>query len=306
MDVEVAKKKLEELGLKLEIVGTSESDRPENSVLESIPEASAMVDKGSTVKVTISGGEEKVKVPDLRDYEVNYIKEVLTRLGLKYEITEEYSDVVEQGYLISQNPEKNTEVVKDTVIKLTISSGPEVKIVLIENYLGENIEEAQRKLEDLGLVVQVVEQETDRESENGIVIQQSLQRGNKVGVGTPITLTYGKYVDPTVDVSQYIYIGMNLSDAIAVLDGANISYTISGGSPSQESMNTYTIKGFTENIKKGELVKLQIEKIPQTPSGDNNSNNGNDAESGNNGNSGNGGNSADNGGDNNSAEVPNP
>lgn len=306
MDVEVAKKKLEELGLKLEIVGTSESDRPENSVLESIPEASAMVDKGSTVKVTISGGEEKVKVPDLRDYEVNYIKEVLTRLGLKYEITEEYSDVVEQGYLISQNPEKNTEVVKDTVIKLTISSGPEVKIVLIENYLGENIEEAQRKLEDLGLVVQVVEQETDRESENGIVIQQSLQRGNKVGVGTPITLTYGKYVDPTVDVSQYIYIGMNLSDAIAVLDGANISYTISGGSPSQESMNTYTIKGFTENIKKGELVKLQIEKIPQTPSGDNNSNNGNDAESGNNGNGGNGGNSADNGGDNNSAEVPNP
>lgn len=273
MTVDNAKKELEKLGLNIKVSETVESDEEENTILEMNPTANMQAKKGDTIEVKVSSGVAKVKVPDLRDYEINYIKDLLTQKGLEWTISEQYSENIKSGYLINQYPERDTEVPKGTTIELTISKGPEVKLVSVSNYLGQNVDAAKSDLEALGLTVILQEQKTDNESEEGVVLSQSIESGTKISVGAKITLTYGKYTAPSsIDVSQYLSVGMSLVDAINSLNTAGISYSISGGTPPEKDMNLYTVKGFTNKIKQGETVKIQVEKTqitePTEPSED--------------------------------------
>ncbi len=265
MTVDNAKKELEKLGLNIKVSETVESDEEENTILEMNPTANMQAKKGDTIEVKVSGGVAKVKVPDLRDYEINYIKDLLTQKGLEWNISEQYSENIKSGYLINQYPERDTEVPKGTTIELTISKGPEVKLVSVSNYLGQNVDAAKSDLEALGLTVILQEQKTDNESEEGVVLSQSIESGTKISVGAKITLTYGKYTAPSsIDVSQYLSVGMSLVDAINSLNTAGISYSISGGTPPEKDMNLYTVKVFTNKIKQGETVKIQVEKTQVT------------------------------------------
>ena len=56
---------------------------------------------------------------------------------------------------------------------------------------------------------------------------------------------------------------MSLEDAINSLKAAGISYSISGAT-SGDDMSLYTVKGFTNKIKQGETVKIQVEKTKIT------------------------------------------
>ena len=265
MTLDNAKKELEKLGLNIKVTETVESDEEENTILEMNPTGNTEAKKGDTIEVKISGGVAKIKVPDLRDYEINYIKDLLTQKGLDWNITEQYSENIKSGYLISQYPERDTEVTKGTTIELTISKGPEVKLVSVSNYLGQNVDSVKSDLEALGLIVILEEQKTDRESEDGVVLKQSIKSGAKVSEGVEITLTYGRYTAPTnIDISQYLSVGMALTDAINSLNTAGISYSISGGTPPESDMSLYTVKGFTNKIKQGETVKIQVEKTQNT------------------------------------------
>lgn len=265
MTLDNAKKELQKLGLNVKVVETVESDEEENTILEMNPTGNTEAKKGDTIEVKISGGVAKIKVPDLRDYEINYIKDLLTQKGLDWNITEQYSENIKSGYLISQYPERDTEVTKGTTIELTISKGPEEKFVSVSNYLGQNVDSVKSDLEALGLIVILEEQKTDRESEDGVVLKQSIKSGAKVSEGVEITLTYGRYTAPTnIDISQYLSVGMALTDAINSLNTAGISYSISGGTPPESDMSLYTVKGFTNKIKQGETVKIQVEKTQNT------------------------------------------
>ena len=269
MTVDDATKELEKYGLKIK-TETVESDKEENTIIEMNPISASKAKKGDTVTVKVSGGVGKVKVPDLRDYEINYIQDLLDQKGLKYNVNYEYNDNIKSGYLINQSPERDTEVAKGTIIELTISKGPEVKLVSVSNYLGQNVDTAKSDLEALGLVVTLEEQATDRESENGVVINQSIEGGAKISAGATIKLTYGKYTAAEIDISQYISVGMPLVDAINSLNMAGISYSIAGGTPPESDMSLYTVKGFNNKIKKGDTVKIQVEKIesPEPPKED--------------------------------------
>lgn len=276
MNIDNAKKELEKLGLNIKVSETVESEEEENTILEMNPIANTEAKKGDTIEVKISGGVAKVKVPDLRDYEINYIKDLLTQKGLEWNITEQYNDNIKSGYLIKQYPERDSEVPKGTTIELTISKGPEVKLVTISNYLGQNVDVVKSELEALGLTVILQEQKTDIESEEAVVLNQSLESGTKISAGAKITLIYGKYEAKTIDISEYLSVGMSLKDAINSLNTAGISYSISGGTPPEKDMDLYTVKGFTDKIKQGETVKIQVEKTqitePTEPSEDDSTN----------------------------------
>ncbi len=259
-----AKKEIEALGLKLEREKTENSDKPDGEILRSDPAADTMINKGSIIKVVVSGGVEKVTVPNLRDYEENVIKQYLDSKGLKYEINYEFNDNVEKGYYVSQDPKAGTEIAKEDTIYVTISKGPEVKLVKVKNYIGYNINDAKADLESQKFIVNIMEQETDRQSEDGKVLEQPV-KDIEVKEGTTIELYVGKYVEPTTDITQFISEGMLLSDAIVALDSNNIKYTVEGGTPPSAETNQYKVIAFTPSIKDGEQVKIQIQKIESLP-----------------------------------------
>ena len=282
MSFKEAEIQFDELGLILTVGSEVESEKPAGTILEIQPSVDEIVLEGSEVVVKISKEVEKVEVPDLRDYDINYIKELLEQRGLKYEIEEVFHENIEKGILVKQSPEKETKVEKGAIIKLTISKGPEIKLVEIPNLKGYTLEEATAELEKLKLVIDAREQETDRSSEDGIIIDQP-SMGNQVEEGTSIVVFYGKYKQPTVDITKYLTVDMLLSDAINTLKFMDIKYKVQGGMPQEDMLDKYKLVSFTEEINEGDTVTLSIEKIPDEPTTGEPSVDGNPSEGGNSG-----------------------
>ena len=263
-DYSNAKKELDSLGIDydLEIVEKN-SDKDINTVLETNPVSGVDIQDGESITITVSGGKEKVEVPDLRDYEINYIKTYLEDKGLKYEITEVFSENIKAGYIVSQNPERNVEVDKGTIVKLEVSKGAEVKFVTVPNLKGYTVEEATKMLEDLKLVIDAREKATDRESEEGIIIEQPAVN-TKVEEGTPVVVFFGEYSAPKIDMTIYLTEGMKLSDAINTLNLYEIKYSIVGGAPQTDVLDKYKIVSFSKEIEEGGTVEINVEKIQET------------------------------------------
>ena len=264
MTMDEAKKIIEPLGLKIEAEGTQISEKPEGEILKTSPEVDFLVQKGDVIKVIISGGVEKIVLKDFRGYEENVIKQYLDSKGLIGEFKYEYSDNIEKGYFISQEPKANTEVTKDEIIYITISKGPEVKLVMVKNYIGYKIVDAKKELEGKKFIVNITEKETNDSKLDEIVLDQPV-KNIEVKEGSEVTLVVGKYIEPTVDITQLLSEGMLLSDAVNILNSQKINYSIIGGMPQQTELEHYKVATFTQTIKEGGTVKIEIEKIETAP-----------------------------------------
>ena len=145
--VEDAKKQLEGLNLVLVEGGTEASDEPEGTIIKMNPESGSTVKEKSQIRVIVSQGKTKLKMPDLEDYDIENAKTILKSLGL--EITsnsEQFNDNVPKGQIISQNPKKDTEVASGDKITVVVSKGPEVKYTTVPNVRGFSLDKAKTTL----------------------------------------------------------------------------------------------------------------------------------------------------------------
>ena len=207
-NVEDAKKQLQDLNLVLVEGDTETSKEPEGTILRMNKDAGTMVKEKSEIRVIVSGGETKLKMPDLEDYDIDHAKPILKSLGLEITSTsEKFSDSVPYGQIMSQSPKKDTQISTGDEITVVVSKGPEIKLTTVPNVISLDTEVAKSRLGDAKLKVTVEEKVTQTESENGKVLSQSSE-GAKVEQGTPITIVVGKYVakqeepkinDPTKD-----------------------------------------------------------------------------------------------------------
>ena len=260
------KAQIEDLGLKLEVKSTKESDELENTILETDPKAGTKVKKGSIISVIVSAGEEQVEMPDFRNYERTDIEKTLkSKEFTNYTITEEYSDSVESGYLISQSPSAGTMISKKTSIEIVVSKGPEIKYIDVADVTGKTLDEAKKALN--GLNVKVSEQETNKKDEDGIVLSQDDNVGKKLQEGATVTLTVGKYKEETIDISLLIAKGMSVDEATDILVNNGISYELLG--------NGDLVESFTSTIKKGEVVKIKTKNSEEEKPSENDTNSGN-------------------------------
>ena len=197
MSREEAQSNADESKLVLEV--TSEeynSEVPEGYIISQDPKyvEDYNVKEGSTVKIVISKGAEKTKVPKVTGMTEEEAVKALEDANLKAEITEETSEKVEAGYVISQDIEAETEIETGETIKITVSKGTGIKQVEVTSVIGQTEESAKTTLTNLGLKVNVTYEE-DSSKENGVVLRQSVSSGEKVNEGTTITLTVNKVAE---------------------------------------------------------------------------------------------------------------
>ncbi|EOU2019085.1 Stk1 family PASTA domain-containing Ser/Thr kinase [Clostridium perfringens] len=200
--VEDAKSKLEGLGLKVLEV-TEESDQEKGIVLKVDPNVDSTVKTGSEVKLTVSGGEGQIKVPNFAEMNLDSVKRTLKSLGLELgSVDEEYSDSVPRGEVISQSPNANESVDKGSKVNVTISKGKEIKseTINIPDVSGKSVEEAKSILVNAGVGVNPVKGEAAKsEGEAGKVYSQSQSGSLTIKQGEKVTITinyYGDYVKP--------------------------------------------------------------------------------------------------------------
>ena len=149
------------------------------------------VKQGSTVKVVISKGTEKATVPKVVGQKKEDAIKTLEDAKLKAEIIEETSKTVEEGYVISQETQENTEVSAGDTVKIHVSTGTGIKQVTMTSVIGKEEATAKSELEDLGLKVTVAYEE-NTSKDNGIVLKQSIDTGTTIDEGTTVTITVNK------------------------------------------------------------------------------------------------------------------
>ena len=192
-NVDEAKSELEAINLVLVEAETESSDEPEGTILRTNPKAGTTVKEKSEVRVVVSRGQEDLKMPDLREDDLNTAETKLKSLNLKISSkTEQYSSSVAKGQIISQDPAPDTVISEEQVITVVVSLGPEIKFVTVPSVVGRLESDAISTLAGANLKY-VVEQVTTKNAiEDGIVLSQSVS-GSRVEEGTTITIKDGKY-----------------------------------------------------------------------------------------------------------------
>ncbi|MFR0922400.1 MAG: Stk1 family PASTA domain-containing Ser/Thr kinase [Clostridia bacterium] len=205
-----AQQKVESAKLKF-VVSSEEynTDVEENYIISQEPtyvEGYNRVKEGSEVKVVVSKGTEKTKVPKVVGMSKDDAIEAIENAKLKAEIVEESSKKVQEGYVINQETDANTEVNAGETVKIHVSTGTEKATV--PGVVGKSQDEAKKMLQDLGFVVTVTTSE-DNSKNNGVVLKQSLDEGKSVDKGSAITITVNTYeasksAQVTIDVKSYL------------------------------------------------------------------------------------------------------
>ena len=207
---EEAQQRIEGAKLKFEVASEEyNKDVEENHVISQDPtyvEGYNKVKEGSTVKVVLSKGTEKTKVPKVVGMSQEDAVTAIEDAKLKAEIVEETSKKVQEGYVISQETDANTEVDAGETVKIHVSTG--VEKATVPGVVGKSQDEAKKTLQDLGFVVTVTNAE-DSSKENGVVLKQSLEEGKSVEKGSAITITVNTYeasksAQVTIDVKSYL------------------------------------------------------------------------------------------------------
>lgn len=194
--VESAINRLNEIGLSPKIGGRVFDDQiQEGYVVRQSIEPQTEVSQNQEVELIVSLGKEKVSVPRVTNFNINDIKEILTKSGLELgEVIYESSDRKEYT-VISQVPEAFLSVEKGTLVDVVVSSGPELVEINVPNLIGQSQATAISTLKSLNLNSGEVTFEYSDQAEN-TVISQSPKSGEKIIEGEFISFVVSRGPEP--------------------------------------------------------------------------------------------------------------
>ena len=194
---------LKALQIELTILTDKEysDDIPEGYVTRTDPEEGAELKNGQVVTIFISQGKETktVNVPNVVGASLENATASITAKNLKISSSEEYSDKVPAGYVISQNPVGGTEVEEGTTVKVVVSKGKQT--VTVPNVSGMSESAANSALEKLHFTVKINREYNDYVYE-GQVIRQSPDANTEAMPGSTITITVSMGPEPKPSSSE--------------------------------------------------------------------------------------------------------
>ncbi len=245
MSKDEAQKTVEDAKLKLDVASEEyNKDVPEGYIISqkvegdlgdftTTPSTDKKIKEGSTIKVVVSKGQEKTTVPKVVGMKQEEAVKELEDANLKAEIVEETSKKVEEGYVISQETDANSEAFAGDTVKIHVSKGTGIKQVNVVSVIGQDEETAKTTLTNLGLKVNVTYATST--SDNGKVTKQSIDAGKTVDEGTSVTITVNKVAE-----NKNLTVNINVK-------------SITGGYTESDSNNT------TENTSKKVNIKVNNE-----------------------------------------------
>ena len=215
-----AKKNLASLNLKLEVRDQIYSeDIPKGKIISSDPSGGGRVSKLGTVYVTVSNGQERIKVPELLGLSLDAATSELSKLSLKVgSTTTTFSPNVEEGLIISSNPPAGSDTKKGSLISLVISKG--IQQMSLTSFVGLSSDQALNELNSLGAIV-ISKYEYSDTVMAGKVISQDPDGSTPVAKGAKVTLVISK--GPSAIAIPKV-IGKSLDEATLILE--NLGFTV--------------------------------------------------------------------------------
>ena len=146
-----AEKMLQDAGLKVTHTTENSDTVASGNVISSDPVAGTEVDEGTNVTIVVSIGKKQAKVPDIRNMSKADAEAALAAEGLTGSASEDYSDTVSAGNVISQSPEGGTSVEAGSTVNYVVSLGPKTQTVEVPDVLKSYPATAEQVLSESGL-----------------------------------------------------------------------------------------------------------------------------------------------------------
>ncbi|MFD5969507.1 Stk1 family PASTA domain-containing Ser/Thr kinase [Streptomyces sp. NPDC060311] len=154
-------------------------------VISSKPRSGTTVRAGSAVALVVSKGS-PIDVPDVTGDDLEDAKSELTEAGLKVKVADErVNSEYDSGRVARQTPDAGGRAAEGDTVTLTLSKGP--RMIEVPDVVGDNVDDAKRKLEDAGF---------DVDEDRGLlglfgdtVEKQSVDGGDTAPEGSTIKIT---------------------------------------------------------------------------------------------------------------------
>ena len=173
-------------------------DYEDGEVMEQDPEADTEVKEGTRITLTIAevdngdkGDETMVAVPSIIGKSYENAQSALRAAGLNVSRTEQSSETIAEGYVISCDPDVGTQVATGSTVNVVVSTGSANTNKTVPNLTGLTQDQAQAALEKVGLKLGSVTEE-ESSAQAGTVINQTVPYGTEVAAGTAVGITIAK------------------------------------------------------------------------------------------------------------------
>ena len=236
-DADEATKQLDDLGIAY-IIERDYSDRfEEGKVASQSIDYNTEIKDSDRVTLVISKGLKKDAIPDVTGKTSDEAKSILEAAGFTVDEDDEYSDEVDENYVISQSPEAGSQAAEGTSVKIVISKGKEVKVAKVPDLKKKTVTEAENALTEVNLKLGNVSQEYSDSVDEGKVISQSIAADTEVKEETKIDITISKGKKPvqtkysasfsgTISNSSYEFPEGNLVKITVTLKVGDTTYPI--------------------------------------------------------------------------------
>jgi serine/threonine-protein kinase len=150
---------------------------PKDTIMSQTPDASMAVKSPGEIQVVVSLGQEQVSVPDLSAMDYKSAQFELEKGSLVFKPIYEYSAEIPQNNVIRQNPEKSTQVAKNSAVEVYISSGIAPDKVKVPSLIGLSLVEAKAALRSNNLLLGEITYSKDKTRSADTVLSQSILAG---------------------------------------------------------------------------------------------------------------------------------
>lgn len=169
-----------------EITEEYSNDVKEGLLIRIAPEPGTRVRHGTPMALVFSKGREPATVPSVVGMSRADAEKAVAAAKLKPSASEDFSDTVPAGTVISQEPEPGSQAFVGDALSYVVSKGP--RMVEVPNLRGKTMDEARRILSDLGLKANVRKRLLGLDPNH--VYDQSPASGQSVRLGSTVTLDY--------------------------------------------------------------------------------------------------------------------
>ncbi|HEV8624865.1 MAG TPA: Stk1 family PASTA domain-containing Ser/Thr kinase [Acidimicrobiia bacterium] len=211
---------IEHDGLKADVTTETNAERRLGEVFAQDPAPGTKLDKGGTVKLTVSGGKGEVRVPDVAGETLDDAQSRLSDAGFEYRVVQETSDSVDAGKVTRTDPAAGSLAEKGSEVKLYVSAGKEQ--VVIPDVSGQDQVDASNALGAKSLTVEKVSQPSDT-VDSGKVIGTNPAAGQSVPKGSKIQLIVSSGKEQVTVPNLY---GRSQSDALDDLQSVGLTGTV--------------------------------------------------------------------------------
>jgi serine/threonine-protein kinase len=213
---DLAKTKIEEVGLSAQFQYAPDETVPAGQVSSQNPGPGTKISKTSTVTLVVSTGIPNVTVPGVVGQDVTSAVAALAQAGLQNKIKRIYSGQQEDT-VTGQNPAAGDRVKKGSTVTINVSRGP--KPVTLPDVTGVPYVQAESVLRGQGFTVARVDVQSDQQPQ-GVVVSMDPPQGTAVAKGSKITLSVssGPATSQIPDVTN-----QTQADASRILKGAGFT-----------------------------------------------------------------------------------